>query len=110
MQREGEIFKALSDETRLRIVNLLQQGTLCVCEIVDSLGLPQYQVSRHLTILKFAGLVDFERKGTRIHYFLRKDDRTLAPLFQFLKRFLRSAKRRRTAAGSATVAWNRRPA
>ncbi|HSP06007.1 MAG TPA: metalloregulator ArsR/SmtB family transcription factor [Acidobacteriota bacterium] len=91
MRREGEVFKALSDETRLRIVQLLQKGELCVCEIVDSLGLPQYQVSKHLTILRFAGLVDFERKGTRIHYSLRKKDPVLAPLFPFLRRFLRDA-------------------
>ena len=65
-----KIFKALGDETRMRIVNiLLQSGTsLCVCEMTDVLQLPQYHVSRHLMILKNAGLVEGERDGTWIYY------------------------------------------
>ena len=90
MRRESQVFKALSDETRLRIMCLLQQGSLCVCEIETALRLPQYKVSKHLMMLRFAGLVDFERHGARIHYFLRKEDPSLAPLFDFLKGFLRS--------------------
>ena len=70
MDRDVEIFKACADETRLRILVLLGQGQLCVCEIVDVLDMPQGKVSRHLAVLRRAGLVDDERKGTWIHYSL----------------------------------------
>ncbi len=63
------VFKALGDETRLRIVNLLiQEIPVCVCEMTDALQLPQYHVSRHLIILKNAGLVEAQRDGTWIYY------------------------------------------
>ncbi len=64
------VFKALGDETRLRIINLLIQDgiSLCVCEMTDALQLPQYHVSRHLIILKNAGLVEAQRDGTWIYY------------------------------------------
>ena len=64
------VFKALGDETRLRIVNILLQGetSLCVCEMNDTLELPQYDISRHLMILKASGLVKAERDGTWIYY------------------------------------------
>lgn len=66
------IFKALSDKSRLRIINLLvRSGTeLCVCEIVDSLGEPQYNISKHLKVLKFAGLVEERRQGKWVSYSL----------------------------------------
>jgi DNA-binding transcriptional ArsR family regulator len=64
------IFKALSDKTRLRLMRLLAvtDQPICVCELMDAVGLPQYQVSRHLIILKNAGLVSSVRKGTWIYY------------------------------------------
>jgi ArsR family transcriptional regulator len=70
MKREIEIFKALSDETRIRIMKLLigLQKPTCVCEIVDSLRLPQYLISRHLNILRRAGLVEDSRDGTWVNY------------------------------------------
>ena len=70
MNREIEIFKALSDETRIRILKLLTglQKPTCVCEIVDSLRLPQYLISRHLNILRRAGLVEDSRDGTWVSY------------------------------------------
>ena len=69
------VFKALGDETRLRIVNILVQSgeRLCVCEMTDALLVPQYQVSRHLTVLKNAGLVASEREGTWIYYSLNSN-------------------------------------
>jgi len=68
--KSAKIFKALGDETRLRLVNLLLQADkeVCVCEMVDALELPQYQISRHLTILKNAGLLQASRKGTWVYY------------------------------------------
>ena len=70
MKPEIELFKALSDETRIRIMKLLTgfNKPICVCEIVDSLGLPQYLISRHLNILRRAGLVEDSRDGIWVSY------------------------------------------
>jgi ArsR family transcriptional regulator len=67
-----QVFKALSDETRLRILKLLEQGELCVCDIVASLDIIQPKISFHLGVLKEAGLVKDRRVGRWIHY--RIDD------------------------------------
>ena len=65
-------LKALSDEIRLRIINLLSYNDeLCVCEIVDSLSLPQSTISRHLTILKNAGIVEDRKQGQWALYKLK---------------------------------------
>lgn len=66
------VFKALSDETRLRILKLLEKGELCVCDIVAALDLIQPKVSFHLSALKDAGLVRDRKEGKWIHY--RFDD------------------------------------
>ena len=68
MQRALRIFKALSDETRLRVLILLTRQELCVCEIEEVLKLTQSRVSRHLTVLRNAGLVLDRREGTWIYY------------------------------------------
>lgn len=72
MKKYVEKFKALSDETRIRILYLLlkSDSELCVCELTDSLDIPQYNVSRHLKILRNAGLIE-ERKEGRWVYFSR---------------------------------------
>lgn len=63
-------FKALSDLTRLRALRmiLLAEGDVCVCELADALQLPQYQVSKHLAILRQIGLVTDLRVGTWVYY------------------------------------------
>jgi len=68
MEKFIKIFKALSDETRLRIYLLLLREELCVCEIVDILNIEQSRVSHCLRILKEAGLVNSRREGTWIIY------------------------------------------
>jgi len=83
-----EIFKALADETRLRILKLLLEveERVCVCELVDALGLPQYRVSRHLNTLKRAGLLEGERSGTWVYYSPVRDAPPLiAGLFPVIK-------------------------
>jgi len=70
----SRLFRALSDETRLRIVALLAQGELCVCHIHGALGLPQPSVSRQLAILRGAGVVDDRREGSWVYYRLREQD------------------------------------
>lgn len=69
------IFKALSDETRVRIIKLLEQGELCVCEIVAAFGVTQPRVSFHLAALKNAGLVKDRKEGKWMYY--RIDDSDL---------------------------------
>jgi ArsR family transcriptional regulator len=70
MKEMEQAFKALADATRLRILNLLLHGELCVCDIQFVLDSPQPNVSRHLTYLKNAGLVQDRREGPRIYYSL----------------------------------------
>lgn len=68
------IFKALSDETRLRILKLLEHGELCVCDIVAAFDMIQPRVSFHLASLKSAGLVKDRREGKWMHYRLDESD------------------------------------
>lgn len=69
-----KIFKALSDETRLKLLVLLENGELCVCKIVSILKMSQPKVSFHLNILRDAGLVKMRKEGTRIFYSLDDSD------------------------------------
>jgi ArsR family transcriptional regulator, arsenate/arsenite/antimonite-responsive transcriptional repressor len=62
------LFRALGDETRLRIVALLSHGELCVCHLESALALNQSTASRQLGILKAAGIVDSRRDGTWVYY------------------------------------------
>jgi ArsR family transcriptional regulator len=73
-----QLFRALGDRTRLRIVSLLARGTLCVCDIQRILRLPQSSISRHLALLKAAGLIRDRRDGMRTFYALTDWDTPLA--------------------------------
>src|SRR5688500_20247354 len=66
------LFKALADKTRLRILALLGNNEVCVCHIHDSLGVPQPTVSRHLAYLRKSGLVAARRDGVWMHYQLSR--------------------------------------
>jgi ArsR family transcriptional regulator len=68
------LFRALGDETRLRIVALLSHGELCVCHIEAALDLNQSTASRHLGILRMAGIVDCRREGTWVYYQLTEQE------------------------------------
>ena len=68
------IFKALSDETRLRILKLLEHGELCVCDIVAALNMVQPKVSFHLGVLKEAALIRDRKQGRWIHYSIDDSD------------------------------------
>ncbi|KIH75535.1 transcriptional regulator, ArsR family [Geoalkalibacter ferrihydriticus] len=70
MKQTARIFKALADETRLRILALLTRGELCVCDLMSILDLPQSTVSRHLAYLRNAGLVSDRRQGVWMYYTL----------------------------------------
>lgn len=103
-------FRGLADQTRLRILNLLIHGELCVCDIQYVLESSQPNVSRHLTYLKNSGLVSDRREGPRMYYrlagptkgehkllfaFLRELFRTSAPL-------MKDARKLRKAIGTGT--------
>jgi len=68
MKEITSFHEALSEPLRLRLLRLLLERELCVCEMMRVLKTPQYRVSRHLGILKKAGLVRDWREGTWIHY------------------------------------------
>jgi ArsR family transcriptional regulator len=74
MQDLLNVFKALSEETRLRIVKLLENGELCVCDIVAALDLIQPKISFHLAILKEAGLIKDRKQGKWVHYKIDDSD------------------------------------
>ncbi len=75
MKQQAQIFKALGDETRLRILLLLlRNGELCVCDLEAALDAPQSTVSRHLTTLRSAFLVEGERHGVWMHYRIAGDN------------------------------------
>jgi ArsR family transcriptional regulator len=63
-----KLFRALGDETRVRIVALLTHGELCVCHIEAALGLSQPNVSRQLSVLRSAGIVAPRREGNWVYY------------------------------------------
>jgi ArsR family transcriptional regulator, arsenate/arsenite/antimonite-responsive transcriptional repressor len=66
------MFRAFSDRTRLRILNLLGGGELCVCDLVTVLGVPQPKASRHLAYLRKAGLVAVRKEGLWSYYRLAR--------------------------------------
>lgn len=78
--RLAEIFKALSDPTRVRIVSLLADAELCVCDLAAVLGMSQSAVSHQLRSLRDLRLVRWRREGRQIFYTL--DDEHVADLFR----------------------------
>lgn len=91
----GQIFHALSDDTRLRILQRLRGGERCVCELTDALDAAQSRLSFHLKVLKDAGLITDRREGRWMYYTLERD--TLgrcAELIQQLASDLSAAERR----------------
>jgi ArsR family transcriptional regulator len=67
-------FSALADRTRLRLLNLLRDGEVCVCFFAGSLGTNNPKISRHLSYLKRAGLVNARRDGKWMHYSINTPD------------------------------------
>jgi ArsR family transcriptional regulator, arsenate/arsenite/antimonite-responsive transcriptional repressor len=65
-----KVMKALSDPNRVKIVKLLQQKVMCVCELRAALNISQPSVSKHLKILEEAGLVDYYKDGLWVNYYL----------------------------------------
>lgn len=72
-ERSVELFHALSDETRLEIVEMLRSGERCVCDLTDALDAAQSRLSFHLKVLKDAGIVRDRRDGRWVHYELDRE-------------------------------------
>jgi DNA-binding transcriptional ArsR family regulator len=70
-QARAEIMKALAHPTRLFIVDQLKAGDRCVCELTEMIGADVSTVSKHLSVLKQAGIVEDEKQGTQVFYSLR---------------------------------------
>src|SRR5450755_3102987 len=86
MKELEQYFKALGDNSRLRIINLLLHGELCVCDIQYVLKTSQPNVSRHLSYLKNSGMVLDRRDGYRIYYRLTDPWKaTKGLLYDFLR-------------------------
>jgi ArsR family transcriptional regulator len=71
--RTASLFQALSDPTRVHIVQLLRHGERCVCELMTSLDAAQSRLSFHLKVLKDAGLVSDRKQGRWVYYSLREE-------------------------------------
>lgn len=82
-----EVFQALADGTRVRIVRLMAHSgeEACLCEIVDSLLEPQYNVSRHLKVLRHVGLLSAEKEGRFIYHRLVQRPSHLARLYAAIR-------------------------
>lgn len=85
-----KVMKALSDPNRVKIIKLLQQKTMCVCELQAALGIAQPTVSKHLKILEEAGLVEYQKDGLWVNYYLSdgKDSPYAACLLGNLRHWL----------------------
>jgi len=77
------LFRALSDSTRLRIVHLLvmTEEEICLCELVDALREPQYNLSRHLKVLRQAGLLTSRKQGRWVYHRLTRHPDYLQQLY-----------------------------
>jgi len=80
-----QVMKALSDETRIRILNLLKDGEMCVCEIETVLNISQSNASRHLTKLTTAKIVDYYKVNKYVYY---KMDQETIKEFPFINEIL----------------------
>lgn len=74
LRKAAELFKALADETRLKIMYILcQEERLCVCEIAETIGVSTQTASHHLRLLKNVGLAKYEKEGKLVYYSLDDD-------------------------------------
>jgi DNA-binding transcriptional ArsR family regulator len=84
------ITKALSDENRVRALMMLVDGKLCVCQIIEMLGLAPSTVSKHMSILRQAGLVETRKEGRWIYYRLPdREAQTVREILDWLEKHLK---------------------
>ncbi len=86
------IFKALGDETRIKIVRMLQGTSLCACEILTALNVTQPTLSHHMKVLNQAGIVKTDKVGTWSHYSINCDfTKIITPFLEQLKQPIKLA-------------------
>jgi len=90
LSKVEKILKALGDKSRLRIINMLGEKSLCVCEIKEVLKLSQSTVSGHLRVLKDAELVEDEKDGLWVEYRLCKDEKFNSDIVNLIREALES--------------------
>jgi ArsR family transcriptional regulator, arsenate/arsenite/antimonite-responsive transcriptional repressor len=89
MEKTVQLYKALSEEMRLRILMLLTHGELCVCDLMAIFDEPQSKISRHLAYLRNSGLISGKRVGAWMHYSIREPlDEVPGAQLNFLRRHL----------------------
>ena len=90
LRRYEAVMKAVADPTRVRILKLLEPGELCVCQIIAVLALSPSTISKHLSLLKSAGLVNDRKEKKWVHYSLDRgsDDPYVAGILQELSSWL----------------------
>ena len=74
LNKQSEIFKALSEPNRIRIIKMLQKKPLCVCEILPQLESEQSNTSQHLTVLKNQGIVESKKDGSMVIYKIKSPE------------------------------------
>lgn len=85
MEQLIDLFKVLTDETRIRILNLLLEKDLCVCEFTELLDLSQPKVSKHIAKIRSLNLVTTKRNEQFIYYSLNKDNKELISLLSIIR-------------------------
>jgi len=89
MDEVVQIYKALSEEMRLRIMMLLTHGELCVCDLMAIFNEPQSKISRHVAYLKNSGLITGKRVGVWMHYSVKENmDEIARAQLDFMSRHL----------------------
>ena len=88
MEELAVFFGSLADTSRLRIMSVLNDQELCVCEIVNSLQMSQPNVSRHLKILKNAGIIEDRKEAQMVFYRISKNSRLWASVGEAVQRVL----------------------
>jgi ArsR family transcriptional regulator, arsenate/arsenite/antimonite-responsive transcriptional repressor len=93
-----KIFKALSDETRLRIINILLERECCVYEVMQALDISQTRASRNLNLLYDAGILTLHRNGMWVYYSIDKDNMPayFLPLIETFKRSMKNSSEAKT--------------
>ncbi len=82
--KETEIFKALADPTRLKILECIKSGERCICEIIPYTGKSQPNISQHLKVMKYAGIINERKDGTRI--MIKPSDKDIYKIIDQVKR------------------------
>lgn len=85
IEKSVDLLKAISEPNRLRILCTLSKDKVCVCELADSVGIPQNLMSFHLKTLHEVGILEKKREGNNIYYLIKKNwEKKVESIFEFL--------------------------